>query len=142
VTRRKTRTFVDSNVLILAARGTEQLSEKATSELDDPNRNYVTSDFVRLETLPKAAYHQQHPEVEFYEAFFSSARRLVKSTPSLIAEAEHEAIRYGLSAVDALHIAAAKRAKCHEFITAEKPTKPLFRVAGLMVRSIRSDEES
>lgn len=38
---------------------------------------------------------------------------------------------------DALHIAAAKRAACDEFVTAEKPTKPLFRVAGIQVTTIR-----
>jgi hypothetical protein len=39
--------------------------------------------------------------------------------------------------MDALHIAAAKHAACEDFVTAEKPTKPLFRVTGIQVTTIR-----
>jgi predicted nucleic acid-binding protein len=44
--------------------------------------------------------------------------------------------QYGLSAVDALHLAAAVRQGAGEFITAEKPGKPMFRVRGIAVKSI------
>jgi predicted nucleic acid-binding protein len=38
-----------------------------------------------------------------------------------------------LTTVDAIHVAAAKALKCDEFITAEKPGKPLPKARGLKV---------
>ncbi|MEO8498675.1 MAG: type II toxin-antitoxin system VapC family toxin [Planctomycetota bacterium] len=135
----KTRTFIDAGVLIAAARGTHELAERALEVLDDPNRDYVTSDFVRLEVLPKAVFNRKEAEAEFYRTFFDDARRTIKSSSTLVAEAQAEADIRGLSAVDALHVAAAKRAGCAEFLTTEKATKPLFSVSHLTVTSIRSD---
>lgn len=136
----KTRTFIDAGVLIAAARGTHELAERALEVLDDPGRDYVTSDFVRLEVLPKAVFNRQDAEAEFYRTFFDSARRTIKSSGTLVAEAQTEAETAGLSAIDALHIAAAKRAGCAEFVTTEKPTQPLFSVSDLTVTSIRPGE--
>ncbi|MFO0969688.1 MAG: hypothetical protein U0793_29365 [Gemmataceae bacterium] len=102
-----------------------------------PVRYFCTSDFVRLEVVPKASFHGFDEECEFYEAFFESAKRTVRSSAALVLQAVEEAEQFGLSAVDALHVAAARRAKCAEFITAEKPEKPLFRVTGMAVISIR-----
>jgi predicted nucleic acid-binding protein len=135
---KRARTFIDSGVLIAAARGSDELAERAINVLDDPDRTFICSDFVRLEVLPKAVYHGQDAEAAFYSAFFQHVRRTVTASARLIAEAQVEAERHGLSAVDALHVAAARRARCDEFITSEKPTKPLFRVAGLSVLSIRN----
>jgi predicted nucleic acid-binding protein len=53
-------------------------------------------------------------------------------------EAVELAKRYGLAAVDALHVAAAIRQGVQEFITSEFPGKPLFRVSGLTVTSLQS----
>ena len=106
--------------------------------LDDPDRTYVASDFLRLEVLPKAKFQKNRQEALFYETFFDEASRVVVSSSRLIREAEIEAGKAGLSAVDALHVAAAKRARCVELVTAEKPTKPLFRAAGIQITSIRS----
>ena len=39
----------------------------------------------------------------------------------------------GVAAVDAIHVAAAKALKRDEFITAEKPGKPLHKARGLKV---------
>jgi hypothetical protein len=133
---RRIRTFIDSGILIQAARGTDVLSSRALAVLDDPNRVFVTSDFVRLEVIPKPAFHGKQFEVEFYEAFFRSVGRTVKSSRTLVATAEAEAISSGLSAVDALHIAAARRAGCHELITTESPNKPMFRTTAIKVTSI------
>jgi predicted nucleic acid-binding protein len=41
------------------------------------------------------------------------------------------ACRYGLSAVDALNVAAAISLKADEFVTTEKPSKPMYRVPNL-----------
>lgn len=64
-------TYIDSGVLIAAARGDADLSPIALSYLADPNREYITSDYVRLEVLPKAVFHRRQEEVDFYNEFFS-----------------------------------------------------------------------
>jgi predicted nucleic acid-binding protein len=131
------RTFIDSGVLLAGFRGTGQLAENALDILGDVERKFVTSDFVRLELLPKPICYGKDDERRFYEAFFASVEHIVRASRSLIEDAEHEAETFGLSAMDALHIAAAKRAECDEFVTAEKTTKPLFRVTGIIVTCIR-----
>jgi predicted nucleic acid-binding protein len=135
---KRIRTFIDASLLIAAARGNQAISDRALELLDNPGRAFITSDFVCLEVLPKAVFYRQQPEIHFYRAFFARAQRTVKASSSLVAQAEKEAEQAGLSAVDALHVAAAKKAKCHELITAEKPDKPLFRVRGLTIQTIRS----
>jgi len=62
------RTYLDAGVLIAAARGKAHLATKALDILDDPNRQFVSSVFLKLEVLPKAVYHKNTSEVEFYES--------------------------------------------------------------------------
>jgi hypothetical protein len=131
------RSFIDSGVLLAAFRATGELAENALDILGDARRQFVTSDFVRLELLPKPICYGKDEERRFYETFFASAEHTVRASRSLIEDAEREAATVGLSAMDALHIAAARRAECDEFVTAEKTTKPIFRVAGIIVTSIR-----
>jgi hypothetical protein len=59
------RTFLDSGVLIAAFKGAPQLREAALQVLEDPNRVFVTSPFVRLEVLPKAIFNRQASERRF-----------------------------------------------------------------------------
>jgi predicted nucleic acid-binding protein len=47
------RIFVDSGVLIMAARGEPQLRDAALSWLEDPDHVLLTSPLVYLETVPK-----------------------------------------------------------------------------------------
>jgi predicted nucleic acid-binding protein len=133
------RTFIDSGVLIAAATGTDDVAAKALEVLDDPKRRFTTSDLVRLEVLPKAIYHGNQAEADFYEEYFRAARRTVHASQKLVAQAQEEACTTGLAAMDALHVAAAKVAKSAEFITTEKSTKPVFRVAGIAVKTLRPD---
>lgn len=130
------RTFLDANVLIRAFRGVGDIAERACAILDDANRGFVCSDILRLELLPKAQYHGQHAEESFYSEFFEAAAHLVETTPDLVDSTTDFARRYGLSAADALHVAAAIRAGAEELVTAEKPAKLLFRVIELRVVSI------
>ncbi len=46
------RTFVDSGVLIAAARGNEDVARQAMAVLDDPEREFASSPLVKLEVLP------------------------------------------------------------------------------------------
>ncbi len=129
------KTFVDAGVLIAAFRGGAGAGSLALDILDDPVRRFVTSDFVRLEVLPKAIFYKRKEEVAFYEAFFAAAT-CVRTSEGLFLQAFDEAKESGLSAVDALHVAAAKAEGCDDFQTSEEEGKPLFRVKGIAVRSI------
>lgn len=131
------RTFIDSGVLIAAVRGKEEVAIRAIEVLDDPERVFVSSDFVRLEVLPKAKYNRREEEAKSYEAFFRAAQEMVRASRTLINQAYNEASRAGLAAMDALHVAAAKVSGSDEFLTTEKPAKPIFRAEGIKVKTIR-----
>jgi len=96
---KRIKTFIDASLLIAAARGNQDISDRALEVLDDPGRSYVTSDFVRLEVLPKAVFHQREAEVHFYRTFFARAKRTIKATAPLVAQGQQEAEQAGLSAV-------------------------------------------
>ena len=70
---RPVRTFIDSGILIAAFNGPLRLSELALQALEDTDRLFLTSPFVRLEVLPKAMFNKQAAEVLFYESFFARA---------------------------------------------------------------------
>jgi predicted nucleic acid-binding protein len=130
-------TFVDAGVLIAAARGSGELARCALSFLDDPDRTFASSIFVRLEVLPKPIYLKRHPEAEFYGAFFRSVQRWLNPDELFLEKAFEEACTTGLSAIDALHVTAASVLGADEFLTAEARTKPIFRATSVPVRTIR-----
>jgi predicted nucleic acid-binding protein len=134
----KTRTFVDADVLINAFRGIGPTASAAQAIIDDPDLEFVVSDILRLELLPKPHYFGHTAEEQFNEAFFAAAIESVETTTAIVRAAEIDAKTFGLAAADALHVAAAKDAGVEEFITAEKTTSPLFRVIGISITSIRS----
>jgi predicted nucleic acid-binding protein len=133
-----TRTFVDAGVLLAAATGRDPDVQPAAAQiLDDPQRTFVSSVFVRLELLPKAIYHRRHDEAAVYDAFF--ARKVVAWAEPLdrvVQEAFAEAARSGLAAMDALHVAAAALLGADELVTTERPERSLFRVTAIKIRSI------
>jgi predicted nucleic acid-binding protein len=131
------RTFLDSGVLIAAFQSRNTVSTPVLTLLDDPERVFVTTDYVRLEVLPKPLYFRRETEAELYEAFFAAAE-LVEVSQVLVSAAFEAARQAGRAAMDALHVAAAKRASVDEFITVERPTRPVFRVAGLTMRTLES----
>lgn len=130
------KTYVDSSVLIEAYRTGGALAVAALAVLYDPNRTFVTSEFVRLEVLPKPTYYRRANEVAFYDRFFRAATRSVAITRSLVGLAQQRAETFGLSAVDALHVAAAETAAADELVTAERPTSPLLRVTTIRIVSL------
>lgn len=129
-------TYIDSGVLLSATDGVGRLAEKALEVLGDSNRQFASSEFVKLEVIPKAIYHKQTEEVEFYEEFFSAVTYWANDLEKVVQDAYDIGCEYGLAAMDALHIAAALSLDVEEFITTEKPTKPMFRVSGIKVISI------
>jgi len=124
-------------VLIAAVRGKEEVARRAMEILDAPDRAFTSSEFVRLEVLPKALFHGNRDEAVFYDTFFAAVE--VWAPPADCVDlAFKTAERYNLSALDALHVAAALASATDEFVTTEKPNKPLHAVSGLRVTTLYS----
>jgi|SRR5882724_315108 len=130
------RTYIDVGVLIAALRGESSIAATALSFLYDPLRDYVTSDYVKIELLPKCIFHKNEDERRFYEEFFDSSQIRVPNTNDLLALAIEEGGRTGISGIDAIHVACALVAQAEEFITSEGETKPIHRASGIKVISI------
>ena len=130
------RTFIDAGVLIVAARGEDEIAERALEILKDPNREFASSVFLKLEVLPKATYNKRTDEVEFYEEFFGAVTYWANDIERIIQDAYQESCQSGLGAMDALHVMAAVSVGATEFITNEKPEKSIHRTNSIRVISI------
>jgi predicted nucleic acid-binding protein len=135
-------TFLDAGVLLTAWRGQPVDADAAIALMEDPQRAFVTSQLVKLELIPKAAHFKQSAELNFYNVHFDAAIGEEPLSKELGKSADKLASKYGLAAVDALHIAAAIRQGAREFITTESPSKPLYRVTEISVKSLRSVAET
>jgi len=133
------RTYIDSNILIAAFQGEEHVARRALQILDDPERKFIVSDYLRLEVLPKPTFHKRQEEIDFMQAIFKSASENVLTSPQITGQAVTLASQYDMQPVDALHISTAITAKVDELITMEKPTKPICRVTEIQVTSIHSE---
>jgi predicted nucleic acid-binding protein len=131
-----TLTFVDAGVLIAAARGTDWVARHATEVLGDPERSFAASPFLRLEVLPKAVFHKRIEEVAFYESFFAAVERWAEPDSALAGRAQSLASRFGLSALDALHVAAALSVGADELLTTERLQKPIHRVTEIHIKTL------
>ena len=131
-------TFVDAGVLIAAARGSDEAAERAMEVLDDPTREFASSTFVQLEVLPKALYRNDQYEVDFYDTFFRSVTHWAQPIDGVVTTAHEEGAKWGLSAVDALHVAGAKFLEANELVTTERREKPLHRATSVRVFTIHS----
>ena len=133
------RTYIDSGVLIYAAKGTATASTLALPFVTDPQREYVTSDYVRLEVLPKSKFNRMVAEASFYEAFFAANAMCIAPSTTLTNLAMEQAVKHGMSGMDALHVAAAVLAGAQELVTSEISTKPIHRTELIKVISIFPD---
>ena len=131
------KTFLDSGVLLAGWRRTV-IADAALRVMTDETREFYTAQLVKLETLPKARHEKNRHEQEFYETYFGQTVQCEPLSEALGNDAEELAIRYGLAGPDALQIAAAIRQGVTEFITSEKPGKPMFRVKEIRVVSLYS----
>lgn len=132
------RTFIDTGVLIAAARSQGEIAERALQILEDGNREFASSIFLKLEVLPKAIYNQQSSEVKFYETFFNDVTYWATELDTIIKIAYKESSQFGLGAMDALHIAAALYVGATEFITNEKLNKSIHRTQSIKLISINA----
>jgi predicted nucleic acid-binding protein len=118
-------TFVDSSVLINAILGLDAARKmRVLAVLGDPNREFVATRFLSLEVIPIPTKFNRKKELDFYERYFKGVTTWVR-TALIIRPAYELACRYGLGAMDALHLAAAINVGA-EFVSAEKPTKPIY----------------
>ncbi|MEO5331666.1 MAG: PIN domain-containing protein [Magnetococcus sp. YQC-5] len=130
------RTYVDSNILIAAFQSDLDTATRALAILDDASRYFIGSAFIRLETLPKPRFYGFLHEVAFMQHFLDRCQEYVSIDDFLIQQAEELAARYDLSPVDALHVSAALRGTADEFVTLEKPGKPLCQIKEIKVVSL------
>jgi predicted nucleic acid-binding protein len=123
------RSFPDSGVLIDAARAMQSdHSFTALDYFDHSERSFLTSPFIRMETVPKATYTKRPLEVAFYDNFFGDSRlEWCRDWERMETIADEQARQYGLGALDAFHIAAAYLLGADELVTTEKPRKPMYR---------------
>ncbi|NJK92646.1 MAG: type II toxin-antitoxin system VapC family toxin [Blastochloris sp.] len=123
-------------MLLTAWRGQAHEAALAMSLMEDPRRTFFSSPLVRLELLPKALFHRQKDEVAFYKLYFQTVRGEEPLSPQLAESAMLLSQTHGIAAMDALHLASALRQGVEEFITSEKPGKPLFKVSNIRVISL------
>ena len=116
-------TYLDAGVLIAAFGSLGPLRPLAWSIAMDSRRPFVTSDILMLEVFPQPTRNQRTNELVELTRFFAQAQRNVGLDSELCATAYSLACRFGLRAADALHLAAAVKANCAEFVTTEKKSK-------------------
>jgi hypothetical protein len=97
---------------------------RALAVIGDPGREFVATRFLKLEVLPIPMRYRKQRELNFNTRFFSRVSLWLDEAP-LIQPAPGLACRHGLGGMDALHLAAAISVQA-EFISAERPTKPLY----------------
>lgn len=129
-------TFLDAGVILSAARLSSPHRLKALTLLADPQRKFVTTDFVKLETTLKCDYHGYQKQLEFYEEFFESVDIFLTDVETIISGAYQVGKQYGLNAMDALHVSAAILAQADEFVTTERPNSPFQNVRGIKILSL------
>ncbi len=89
-----------------------------------------------MEVFPKAVFHDNKREIEFYEAFFESVGHWCVFTDELLQAALEEAKRCGMGALDALHVVAAAHCGADELVSVEKRGKTIHRTSLCHVVSI------
>jgi predicted nucleic acid-binding protein len=134
------KTYVDANTLIAAFRGDHPAADDALAILADPDRVFIASAYLRLETLRKPLFYRRENEIAFMETYFAGVSLWAPTDDALVIRALNLAAQLDIGALDALHAAAALRGEAEVFVTVERPTKPLFRVPGLNMLSLYSQK--
>jgi predicted nucleic acid-binding protein len=134
------RTYIDANLLIAAWHGRDDAGVAAMNLLDDQDRVLLVSDALWLEVMPKAIYQRQQGEIAFYESIFQRAEQSTWQL-DILRQARHLAQRYGIAAMDSIHVATALAMGADEFVSGEKPSKPMFRVDALCMISLRGHDQ-
>ena len=129
-------TYTDACLLITAFRNEDERGVAANIILNDERRDFVVSDPLWLELMPKPLFYKRTEEADFYASFFGRALQRLSWNTATQQRAHTLARTYGLSAMDAIHVAYAIEAGVDEFVSAERITKPMFRVLEVPMTSI------
>ena len=129
------RVFLDADVLIAAFQGERQLRECALAILSEPLFEFVYDPLLKMEVMIQPTYQRHTLELAFYNEYFNHAK-CFGNLNQMFEIGGREAMKHGIAVVDALHVAAAHLARCAVLVTAEKPTKPMFRTKLIRVVSI------
>ena len=120
------RTYLDIGPYIATWRGPEREKSLAEGLFRDPTRVLVGSSIVRLEL---ARHRNNTPaEVAHFAALFDAVHVWIPLDEDLAFRARELRTQYDLGSLDALHVAAAEAGVVDQFVTTEKPGKPLYRV--------------
>ena len=111
--------------------------------MNDPGRSFIASPFLYLEVMPKAVYHRNKSEIEFYRTYFDKkVGILMNDVESIVNIAREESERCGLAAMDALHVATAYLAEAEVLYTLEHKDKPIYRTSLVRVVWVEPQETS
>lgn len=75
--------------------------------LDDPNREFVVSNYLKLEVLPKPTFHRFLDEINFMKTVLDNATENVTTSLELTTLAVELASKYDMRPLDALHVSSA-----------------------------------
>ena len=117
-------TYTDACLLITAFRNEDERGVAANIILNDERRDFIVSDPLWLELMPKPLFYKRTEEVDFYASFFGRAQQRLSWNTATQKRAHALASTYGLAAMDAIHIAFALEAGADQFISAENSTEP------------------
>ena len=129
------RLFVDSGVLIAAARGEAAVRQAAIQLLTDPTHVFLTSPFIYLETVPKARFGQRELELALYRTYFDHAQSF-DDLPMIFQKALSISEEDGVGPMDSLHVAAAILSEADMLVTTENRGKSIYRAKAMVVRNL------
>jgi len=114
--------YLDSNIIIYAieqgSRWAHTMREMMTA-IDADVLRVVTSELTIAEVMPKPIMLKNPEYLASYELFFSPASAILTlpvSRDILVASCHVQAV-FGIKPMDAIHVATAKAAECHYFLT-------------------------
>jgi predicted nucleic acid-binding protein len=139
----KLRTFLDANIVITAFGGLQPNRLAAMEILRDSDRALLVSDYLRLELIARPTYRSQlsdrqealraKAELQFMLEFFAGPVEEIPASPAITRAAVDLACRYGLGAMDALHLSSAIWVGVDEFVTSDQK---LRRVREINIKTI------
>jgi len=111
------------------------MRESALAVLGNPDYEFWYSPLLKLELILQPSHEGRSLELEFYNEYFRVAG-CYGDLNRMFEIGAPDAMKHGITVLDALHVAAASLAKCKLLVTTEGPTKPIFRTKLVQVASI------
>lgn len=122
------RPFLDSSILVTAFHATKPLHEKAVEILGSEDLIFLSTSLVELELTQPQFSPGQKEEADFhldYMTNFVSER--LEVTEDIVVSGLQTARLTQAAGLDAMHLTCAIEMNADQFITAEKPGKPMYR---------------